>query len=166
MTKQSAAVLLTDEQRKIAVNLFRYTLWANSMMNNFEMVLERDYEEIKHRLDWGQTKFDSRLVESEMYHCLWFGVLYTVVDGWPKLKVRDQTITELLRSPYRQLLRKFRNATFHPEDYDDDRIKDLMATGQNSIDWARALTKEFKTFFINLLFHEAGKGDPPLQYIG
>jgi hypothetical protein len=151
MTNKSSSAILHDDQRKIAVNLFRYTLWANSLMSSFEVSLNRDLMEMKRQLAEGQTTFDTRLLESEMYHCLWFGVLHIVIEGWPKLRVKNQKITKLLRSPYKKLLRNFRNAIFHPEDYDDERIKTLMKTGQPSIDWAKETTKEFKTFFEILL---------------
>ncbi len=157
MTNQITPIVLTDEQRKIAVNLFRYALWANSLMSSFERVLERDKEEMKRQLNEGQFTFDIELLESEMYQCLWFGVLYIVIDGWPNLRVDSRKIKELLRSPYKKLLRNFRNATFHPENYDDKRIKDLMATGQASVVWARETTKEFIIFFEGLLVNGAGK---------
>ena len=69
-----------------------------------------------------------------------------------KITVLMLKITGLLRSRYKKLLRKFRNATFHPEDYNDERIETMAATGQPSIDWAREVTKEFKRFFESVLF--------------
>lgn len=152
MADKDATTILDDEQIRIAISLFRYSLWAHSMMSNFEMVLNRDRQEMRHQLARGQTTFDTKLLESEMYHCLWFGILYVVIEGWPRLRVKNQRITELLRAPHKKLLRNFRNTTFHPENYDDKRIRDLMATGQPSIDWAREVTREFKTFFETLLF--------------
>ena len=38
-----------------------------------------------------------------------------------------------------------------PEDFDDARIQALVATGQESIDWARKVTLEFKSFFESIL---------------
>ncbi|MCA9969963.1 MAG: hypothetical protein KC425_07100 [Anaerolineales bacterium] len=146
MTHRTNSSVLNDEQRQVATNLFRYATWANSLMNRFETVLARDREEMKRQLLEESLVFDVNLLESEMYHCLWFGVLYIVIEGWPRLAVKDQKITKLLRSPYKRLLRDFRNATFHPENYDDKRIKALMANGQASIDWAKEVTKEFNAF--------------------
>jgi hypothetical protein len=144
-------IILDDEQRKIAVNLFRYVLWASSMMGNFETTLVRDRSEMRRQLNEDRIGFDPKLLETEMYQCLWFGTLYIVIEGWPRLRIRNQKITGLLRSPYKKLLRKFRNATFHPEDYDDERIGAMIATGQSSIEWAREVTGEFKRFFESLL---------------
>jgi hypothetical protein len=152
MINKITSAILDDGQRKIAVNLFRYTLWANFMMDNFKIVLGRDYAEIKHQLEVGQLTFDAKRLESEMYHCLWFGILYIVIEGWPSLRIKNQQITKLLRSRYKRLLHNFRDATFHPNDYDDERINILMATGQPSIDWARKVTIEFKIFFESVLF--------------
>jgi hypothetical protein len=152
MTNKITSAMFDDEQRKIAVNLFRYTLWANSMMGNFEKVLSRDYAEMKRQLEEGKLTFDVKRLESEMYHCLWFGILYIVIEGWPSLRIKNQKITKLLRSPYKKLLQNFRNATFHPEDYDDARIQVLVVKGRESIDWARKVTLEFKSFFESILF--------------
>ena len=150
MTDNSTSTL-DNEQIKIAVNLFRYTMWANSMMDKFEKVLVRDHSKIKKQMKENQFVFDEKLLESEMYHCLWFGILYIVIEGWPRLRIRNEPITKLLRSPNKKLLKNFRDATFHPEDYDDERILDMMSVGQSSIDWAREVTIEFKKFFQNIL---------------
>jgi hypothetical protein len=87
-----------------------------------------------------------------MYMFLWLGVLYIVIEGWPTLKLNEPRITKLLRSRFKELLRDFRNATFHPEDFDDARIRALVDTDQESIEWARKVTLEFNSFFESKLF--------------
>jgi len=138
---------LKDEQMKIAVSLYRYVFWADMLRTQFETVLARDRQEMEHRLQTKQVIFEPKLLESEMYICLWFGVLYIVAEGWTTLRISEPRITELLRSRFKDLLRNFRNATFHPEDFDDARIQALVDRGQESIDWARKVTQEFKSFF-------------------
>lgn len=149
--QNSSTNKLDDEQMKIAVSLYRYVFWADMLRTQFETVLTRDRQETEHRLQTKQIIFEPKLLESEMYICLWFGVLYIVVEGWPTLKINETRITELLRGRFKDLLRNFRNAVFHPEDYDDARIQALVDTGQESIEWARKVTLEFKSFFESIL---------------
>jgi hypothetical protein len=140
-----------SEQIKIAVSLYRYVFWADMLRVQFETTHARDRQELERRLQAKQITFEPKLLESEMYICLWFGVLYIVIEGWPTLKLNEPHITKLLRSHFKDLLRNFRNATFHPDDYDDARIQALVDTGQESIDWAREVTLEFKSFFESIL---------------
>jgi hypothetical protein len=128
-------------------SLYRYALWADILRMQFETSLARDRQELEFRLRTKQIVFDRKLLESEMYMFLWFGVLYIVIEGWPMLRLNESRITKLLRSPFKDLLRDFRNATFHPEDFDDIRIRALEDTGQESIDWAKEVTFEFNSFF-------------------
>ncbi len=142
-----AIMLQSDEQRRIATNLLRHLLWADRIRQQFESVHIRHSPELIKRLNNNDVVFRPELLDGEMYLCLWFSLLQVVVEGWPRLRARDDEITRLLRSPYRNMLRDFRNATFHPEDYDDDRINSMAAEGQASIDWVRELTDAYKTFF-------------------
>ena len=137
-------------------SLYRYALWADMLRVQFEIVHTRDKQALESRLQTKQFVFDRKLLESEMYLFLWLGVLYVVVVGWPTLKLNEPRITKLLRSHFKDLLRDFRNATFHPEDFDDVRIRALVDTGQESIDWARKVTLEFNSFFESRLIAEKG----------
>ena len=142
-----AIMLQSDEQRRIATNLLRHLLWADRIRQQFELVHLRRGPELRQRLTNNEVLFRPELLDGEMYLCLWFSLLQVVVEGWPRLRARDDEITRLLRSPYKNMLRDFRNATFHPEDFDDDRIKMMAAEGQASIDWVRELTVAFESFF-------------------
>jgi hypothetical protein len=137
----------TDEQRRLATNLLRYLLWADRMRQQLEYVHARHAQEASERLANNAVIFRPELLDGEMYLCLWFSLLYVVVEGWPRLRIHDVEITRLLRSSYRNMLRDFRNTTFHPEDYDDDRIDAMAAVGEASLDWVRELTGAFKAFF-------------------
>ena len=140
-------MLQSDEQRRIATNLLHHLLCADRMRQQFELVHTRHAPELSQRLANNEVIFRPELLDGEMYLCLWFSLLQVVVEGWSRLKVQDEEITRLLRSPYKNMLRDFRNATFHPEDYDDDRINTMTAEGQISINWVRELTDAFKSFF-------------------
>ena len=86
-----------------------------------------------------------------MYLCLWFGCLYSVIEGWPNLNIDEPHLKELLDKGYKKKLHGFRNATFHPTDYDDARIHALAAEGQKSIDWAREVTNQLKSILESIL---------------
>ncbi len=137
-------------------SLYRYALWADMLRVQFETSLARDRQEIESRLQTKQFVFDRKLLEFEMYMFLWLGVLYTVIEGWPMLKTNESKIKILLRSRFKDLLRDFRNATFHPEDFDDARIRVMVATGQEFIEWAKEVTLEFNSFFEAKLFGNNG----------
>jgi hypothetical protein len=141
-----------DEKRtKLAVSLYRHVFWAYTLMKQFEFVLVRDRKEIQNRLLTKQVTFKPKLLESEMYLCLWFGCLYSVIEGWPNLKVDEPHLKELLNKGYKKKLYGFRNATFHPTNYDDVRLQALATEGQKSIDWAREVTNQFKSSLESIL---------------
>jgi hypothetical protein len=142
---------LDDKQIRIAVSLYRHLFWADSLRKQFESVHARDRAELEKRLQTKQIVFDPKLLESEMYLCLWLGCLYSVIEGWSNLKIDELRIKELLEKGYTKKLFGFRNAVFHPVDYDDVRFHALAAEGQKSLDWASEITSEFKVFFESIL---------------
>ena len=142
---------LNDKQTQKAVSLYRHLFWADSLRKQFESVLIRDKPELESRLRTKQIIFEPKLLESEMYMCLWFGCLYSVVEGWQNLQIEEPRIKKLLESGYKKKLFDFRNAVFHPVVYDDIRLRSLSAEGQKSVDWAKELTREFKDFFESIL---------------
>jgi len=79
--KNNSVNQLDNEQIKIAVNLYRYVFWADKLRAQFEIILARDRQELERRLQKKQITFEPKLLESEMYICLWFGVLYIVIEG-------------------------------------------------------------------------------------
>lgn len=142
---------LDDNQTKIAVNLYRHLFWADNMRKQFEYVLARDRKELERRLETKEITFEPKLLEAEMYMCLWLGCLYSVVEGWSNLKIDEPSIKKLLEKGYKKKLYGFRNAVFHPVNYDDVRFQALAMEGQKSVDWARELTHEFMVFFESIL---------------
>jgi len=142
---------LNSKQIKIAISLYRHLFWADNLRKQFETVLTRDKPELERRLQIKQITFDPKLLESEMYMCLWLGCLYSVVEGWSNLNIDEPRIKKLLETGYKKKLFGFRNAVFHPVNYDDVRLRALAAEGQKSVNWARELTHEFKVFFESIL---------------
>lgn len=142
---------LDDKQVRIAVSLYRHLFWADNLRKQFESIHARDEAELERRLQTKQIVFDPKLLESEMYLCLWLGCLYSVIEGWSNLKIDELRIKQLLENGYKKKLFGFRNAVFHPVDYDDVRFHALAAEGQKSLNWAREITREFKIFFESVL---------------
>src|SRR5215216_3814592 len=100
---------LDNEQTKLAVSLYRYVFWADMLRMQFENALTRNRQELEHRLKAKKNTFEPKLLESEMYICLWLSVLYIVIEGWPSLKINQPQITKLLRSRFKDLLHSYRN---------------------------------------------------------
>ena len=139
------------EQFDVAARLYRYVFWADLLRMQFEASFTQDQQPFELPIQTKQNTFQPKLLESEMYICLWFGVLYTAIEGWPMLKLNEPQIEELLGSPFKNLLRNFRNATSDADEFDEDRIQSLVVSGRGSIDWARKVTLEFKSFFESIL---------------
>ena len=142
---------LNKEQFDVAARLYRYVFWADLLRMQFEATFTHDQQAFELPLQIKQNNFQPKLLESEMYICLWFGVLYTAIEAWPALKLNEPQIEELLGSPFKNLLRNFRNATSDSDEFDEDRIQSLVARGRESIDWARKVTFEFKSFLESIL---------------
>lgn len=149
--KNASISPLNKEQIVVAARLYRYVFWADLLRMQFETTFTQDQQAFEPSLQTKQNIFEPKLLESEMYICLWFGVLYTVIEGWPTLKLNEPQVEQLLESPFKNLLRNFRNATSDADELDDDRIQALIATGQESIEWARKVTLEFRSFFESIL---------------
>ena len=153
--KNNCICPLNKEQFHVAMRLYPYVFWADSLRTQFETAFTHDRQTVI--LPTKQNTFEAKLLESEMYIYLWFGVLYTVIEGWPALKLKESQIEELLGSPFKNLLRNFRNTAFDSDEFDDDRIQALVARGQEPIDWARKVTLEYKSFFESILGSAGGE---------
>jgi hypothetical protein len=126
--------------------LYRYFSWADAMRENYEVAKVRDLPQIEKAKAEGKSYPYHLAMAAEMYMCYWFSSLQIVVEGWNQLCFSNPRITQLLRSPHRKLLRDFRNATFHPSDWTDERIEVLVQKGQESYDWVVSVTDAFREF--------------------
>lgn len=125
--------------------LHRYFIWANRMRIYFDEVLKKHTEG-----KIGEHRFG---IESMMYMSLWYGLLYVVVEGWGLLKLSDTVIDELLKSSNTDLLKRYRNATFHypkKRQYHDDRFENFFKE-QTTVEWVRKLNSEFSRYFLGIL---------------
>lgn len=121
------------------VTLHRYFIWADRMRVHFDSLLPKD-----------KTKIAGALgIKLFLYMSYWYGGLYVVIEGWQHLRLSDERINELLQSPNVDLLRRYRNATFHyQEDYEDKKFRAFMDMGLEAIIWIRSLNSEFGRYLL------------------
>lgn len=127
------------------VALYRYFVWANNMKVNFEDTLKRTGA-----VDLGST--DGFYVA--MYMSLWYGCLYVVIEGWRALQLVDADIDVFLSSANVNLLRRYRNATFHyHKEYLHEKFLAFLREGEATATWVRGMHNAFAAYFA----HEFGE---------
>jgi hypothetical protein len=88
--------------------------------------------------------------KSGLAMCLWYGTLFVVVEGWQEAKLSDPEIDRLLASPNVPLLKRFRNGMFHfqSDQWLSPKLSDFFDPKNNTVAWVRALTREFRRYFL------------------
>lgn len=132
-------------KERAVISLYRYFAWADYMRRHHEEVRVRD-EALRATGKHDDLPYDE-MMRAEMYMCFWFASLYSVIDGWRRLKLEVPEIAKLLRSPMTERLREFRNAVYHPEAFDDERLAALIKTGEAGAEWVLEVTTAFRRFF-------------------
>lgn len=83
---------------------------------------------------------------------VWYALLYVVIEGYRDLKQEFGPLDALLkREEYVDLLRLFRNATFH---YQENPLSEKIIgflEKEDSENWIHELNKQFQTFFLSVL---------------
>ena len=83
---------------------------------------------------------------------VWYALLYVVIEGYRDLKQEFGPLDALLkREEYVELLRLFRNATFH---YQENPLSEKILGFLEKVDsenWIHELNKQFQTFFLSVL---------------
>jgi len=102
------------DTRAVLVSLYRKFVWADFLRREYERYRDRDAEFMRVGLEERKIGSFEEAFEADMYMCLWFSVLYVVIEGWPTLRLKFDKLTPLLRSNNKNLLKDFRDATFHP----------------------------------------------------
>lgn len=124
------------------LSLHRYFIWANRMRTHFDELLQMENHAMTPQ---GQ-------IESRLYMSYWYAGLYVVVEGWRELGLSDVPIDDLLASPNVELLRRYRNGTFHFQHaYNDQRFMELLTEGTDVIAWLRELNQQFGRYFLDML---------------
>lgn len=109
----------------------------------------------------GENLSATQDIEVWNYMSYWYGGMYVVIEGWEELKLHDEKIDKLLQSQNKDLLRRYRNGTFHfQKDYFDARFTDLMKEGEQVISWIRELREAFSQYFLNFFQQNKSSQDP------
>jgi len=82
--------------------------------------------------------------------CLWYGMLYVVVEGWRDAGLSDPEVDRLLASPNTELLRRFRNGMFHfqNDQWLPTKLSDFFVPTNRTVEWVRTLTAEFRRYLM------------------
>jgi hypothetical protein len=131
-----------------AVPLHRYFIWANRMRTHADEVLPKMAKAVEESQSLGSQGF----TEWFLYLSYWYGGLYVVIEGWRELALTDPTVDGLLqRTELVELLRRYRNGSFHfQREYFDDRFTGFIQE-QGSVAWVRDLNRAFGAYFLQRL---------------
>lgn len=129
-------------------SLHRYFMWAILMKQDFEKALRKgDYlPQADEPVAIYPVKFMALSVGTYMSY--WYSALYVVCEGWAELGLSDPEVDSLLQSPNLELLKRYRNGSFHFQaEYFDDRFCDFQGE-QGTVPWVRDLTDAFDRWFM------------------
>jgi hypothetical protein len=128
--------------------LYRYFAYAAFMRSRFRRETDPEWFKLLTADESGLLMFF--LSPPGIYLMYSYAGIYLVIDGWRDLGLKDEKIDELLKSPFVDRLRLFRNATFH---YQKDLLswKHLQFFGteeERTEVWLKQLYSEFERFFV------------------
>jgi hypothetical protein len=131
------------------LSLYRQFLWARQLRSVYREQ-HAAHERLFALAHAGTVGSYEQGYQPDMYMCLWYGVLFVVSEGFAALGLHDARIVGLLAKPEKALLRRFRNAVFHPSSYKDRRLEEMFAAGASSRAWVDSLTDAFNSYFAPL----------------
>jgi hypothetical protein len=111
--------------------------------------LYRDYCRVSKALAAQKRRTRWRASEQMCYQRLWLAALFTVAEGFQSLGLQNKEIQDLLRSPYLNSLRHFRNGTFHYQENPGKHVQfflDGTTITDDRLEWARELHKAIDRF--------------------
>ena len=83
------------------------------------------------------------LIRASSLLMVYLGLLYALVEAWRKWDFDHPAVDELLKSPFVEELKDFRNAVFHVNEATDTRV--MRWTGQSDrVDWTHLLLAAFR----------------------
>lgn len=98
----------------------------------------------------------SDLFELWTYASLWLALLRATVERWEKNHLFDETVHDLLKSPYAGELRKFRNAVFHGDVHDHADVRAIWSKHREVFAWAETLSAAIRSYLDAELRSEGG----------
>lgn len=129
------------------MTLHRYYIWCNKMRTHLDELIEKN---LKKPIPKKEYK-----IEFMMYMSLWYGMLYVVIEGWKELELTDDEnqITDLIKSNNVNLLKRYRNATFHyQKEYNNIKFEEFFRE-KTTVNWVRQINKELGRWFLNYYKH-------------
>jgi hypothetical protein len=128
--------------KQSVLTLHKYFLWATQMREHFYALVP------EFSADPNRERFSEAGLKIDLYMSLWYGMLYVVAEGWQELKLSDPAVDSLLASPNLNLLRLYRNGSFHfQEDYFSKKFLGFMQSGDTPT-WAGSLHDGFGVYFL------------------
>jgi hypothetical protein len=126
--------------------LFRYFMAASLMRQEFD----RHLRDPKVMAPVGDDPMKFLISKAGLKMCLWYGMLYVVIEGWRDAKLTDLEVDRLLASPNTKLLRRFRNGMFHfqKDQWLPPKLSDFFVPTNKTVEWVRALTAELRRYLM------------------
>ena len=128
------------------VSLYRYFTWSETMRVKFHE-LASDLLEGKPpvpEVEWQ----DPTIQEIFAYMSFWYGALFVVIEGWKQLRLKDGPVELLLSFTNVDLLKRYRNGTFHfQRHYFDSRLVAFVELGADNYVWADVLSDKLGDYF-------------------
>lgn len=135
------------QDMKKTVSLYRYYLMMIWMRHHYRIALGTvPWLERMHQA----PKFAGYLLtvdQPAIYMALWYGMLYVVVEGWKRLGLSDPKVDTLLSSHNTELLKHYRNGTFHFHEGLVSPICEKILMAPDQTKWTDDLTDSFKAYF-------------------
>jgi hypothetical protein len=137
--------MMAPKKDQIIPILFRYYMAASLMRQDFD----KHMRDPKQKALIGDDPMMFMVSKCGLVMCLWYGMLYVVIEGWQEAKLADPEIDRLLTSPNVPLLKRFRNGMFHfqQERWLSLKLSDFCGS-PDSVVWVRALTNELHRYFM------------------
>jgi hypothetical protein len=80
------------------------------------------------------------------FYNLYLANVQVLIEGWDKSLFYSREIDDVLRKGYRDRVRRFRNAVFHPGPFNDARLLSVYQKHQELREWADRLLDEVARF--------------------
>lgn len=150
--------LSNAERNKIisTMALHKYFFWADHMRGLLvNLVKENPFKQVGEILNKQSSPQDAHAKLAMIatlgypYMPYFYSGLHVVIEGWKDLGLTDPKIDALLTSSNVDLLRRFRNGSFHyQKDFFDIRFMDfLISTDSDS--WIKELRDELSRWFLD-----------------
>jgi hypothetical protein len=132
-------------QDEIIPILFRYFMAASLMRQDFDRYLK----DPKTQASIGNDPMMFLVSKAGLSMCLWYGMLFVVIEGWQESRLTDLEIDRLLTSPNVSLLKRFRNGMFHfqKDQWLSSKLSDFCGS-PDGVTWVRTLTHELHRYFM------------------